>query len=215
VNNTQPADAAGLGRRVVVPDHLQRHPDRDRWNARYQQALADFTPHELVESALHSGLPEGPVLELACGRSGSALALAAEGRSVVAVDVSDVALGQLADEATRRGLTDRIEIVLADVSRHEPEPARFALVIATFFWDADAFLAGCRAVRPGGLLAWEALASTPGLEDTTTRWRIPHGELSARLPAGFQVLIERSRTTDGRHSTMLLARRDAASQSPE
>ena len=48
--------------------------------------------------------PRGPVLELASGPSGSALAAAAAGRNVTAVDVSDVALDMLAAEAQRRGV---------------------------------------------------------------------------------------------------------------
>nr|WP_281353538.1 class I SAM-dependent methyltransferase [Phytoactinopolyspora mesophila] len=152
-------------------------------------------------------LPDGPVLELACGRSGSALALAAEGRQVVAVDISDLALSQLAGEARRRGLNDRIKIVLTDVSSYQPEANTFALVMAAFFWDATAFRAGCGAVQPGGLIGWEALATTPGHDGRASRSRVPHGELSARLPAWFEVLIEEHHTTDQRQSTMVLARR--------
>lgn len=53
-------------------------------------------------ATLQFGVPEGPVLELACGRSGTALGLTAAGRCVTAIDVSDTALVQLELEATRR-----------------------------------------------------------------------------------------------------------------
>ena len=50
-----------------------------------------------MESAVD--LPDGPVADLACGASGTALLAAAHGRRVTAVDVSEVALGMLGAEA--------------------------------------------------------------------------------------------------------------------
>ncbi|WP_166345263.1 methyltransferase domain-containing protein [Phytoactinopolyspora limicola] len=195
---------AGDGR---IPDHLQHHPDRLRWNQRYQANPPTFTAHRLVTEALAAGFPDGPVLELAAGRSGNALELAATGRHVVAVDVSDVALDDLAAQARQRGLSGRIDGVLADVPSYRPRPAGFALVLATFYWDADAFAAGCRAVASGGLVAWQALTDDPAAKPGTGRWRVPHGELSRRLPTGFAVLMEEPSTEGDRRSTVLLARR--------
>lgn len=149
-----------------------------------------------------AGLPDGPVLELACGRSGSALALAAAGRRVTAVDVSDVALDQLAAEARHRGLADRVECVLADVPAYPGARDRYAFVLATFYWDADAFSLAGAAVGPGGLLGWEALAAATGAD--AGPYRVPHGELGARLPRGFDILDEHQ---PDERSTRLLARR--------
>lgn len=179
------------------------HPDRLRWNTRYEAAgQSGFERHPLVDEAVAEGIPDGPVLELACGRSGSALALAAAGRSVTAVDISDVALDQLAAEARRRGLADQVQCVLADVSSCPVTPNRYAFVLATFYWDGDAFGAGCAGVRPGGLLGWEALAAADGGE--AGPYRIRHGDLGDRLPAGFVVLDEHQ---PDERSTRLLARR--------
>jgi hypothetical protein len=63
---------------------LAGHPDRLRWNARYRgNFVPSFRPHPLAERALALGLPAGPVLDLACGPSGSALLLAADLASYV------------------------------------------------------------------------------------------------------------------------------------
>lgn len=175
--------------------------DRRRWNARYEAAAPTFEPHPLVAEALAAGLPDGPVLELACGPSGSALVLAETGREVVAVDVSDVALAQLAAESRRRGLG--VRCVEADVPSYRPQ-RRFALVLATRYWDASAFRVACAAVRPGGLLGWEALADRDAIG--SRRWHVRHGELGERLPAGFTVLTEDYLDTGGRATSRLLAR---------
>lgn len=175
------------------------HPDGARWNERYRRSEPGFTPSPLVSQAAEAGLPDGPVLELACGPSGNALALAAMGRRVVAVDVSDVALEQLDGEVRRRGLGELVECVLADVPAYRPA-GRFALVLATLYWDAAAFETACAAVSPCGLLGWEALADT----GDDRPFRVPHGELGSRLPEDFTIVSE-DLITD-RPSTRLLAR---------
>lgn len=182
--------------------------DRRRWNDRYRDSAPDFTPHPLVAQAFAAGFPAGPVLELACGRSGSALALAEAGRSVVAVDVSDVALEQLRAEAKRRCLTDRVWCVQADLPEFVPAPRRCGLVLATRFWDAVVFRAACAAVAPGGLLGWEALAATgPG---DSRRWRVRSGGLGAALGREWRILAESSpepeMEKETRFTTMLARR---------
>jgi SAM-dependent methyltransferase len=186
------------------------HPDRVRWNARFRDRSPTFTPHPLVAEVRAAGLPPGPVLELACGRSGSALALAATGRAVTAVDISDVALAQLADEARRRGLAGHLTCVEADAPAYRPAPRRYALVLATRYWDPDAFRAGCGAVAPGGLLAWESLSGPVAAGGPRQPWHVPHGQLGTRLPAGFDVLVQRADRDDRHRFTTLLARRRGA-----
>lgn len=189
-----------------MPPGLPAHPDRLRWNERYAGAPPTFEPHPLARAAITAGLPDGPVLELACGRSGSALLLADARWRVTAVDISDVALSQLSAEAGHRGVAAWIERVLADAASYDPGEERFALVLATYFWDPAAFTTACTAVMPGGLLGWEALSTEPEAEGSAHRWRIRHGELSSRLPQRFAVLDERAIVSGHKRSTRLLAR---------
>ena len=103
-------DSAGA--RLVPGDQ----PDRVKWNARYAAGFApSFAPHPLAARSLALALPDGPVADLACGPSGTALLAAAHGRRVTAVDVSEVALGLLGAEARRRGLGEEITLVHADL----------------------------------------------------------------------------------------------------
>ena len=136
-------------RRVTEPESdLAGHPDRLRWNERYGAGFTpSFTPHPLAVAALALDLPAGPVADLASGPSGSALLAAAQGRPVTAVNVSEVALGLLGQEARRRGLDHLITLVHADLGAWRPGPGRYVLVLATGFWDPGVFAA---AVRGGG-----------------------------------------------------------------
>lgn len=196
------------------PGGLAGHPDRERWNARYAERRgAEFEPHRLAVQALAQPLPDGPAADLACGPSGTALLAAAAGRQVTAVDISDVALALLAAEAGRRGLTELITLVQADLPAWRPERGRYALVLCTGYWDRSVFGAAARAVAAGGLLGWESLTAEarqlrPGL---CADWCLQPGEPATLLPAGFTVL-ESLELPGHQHlpRRSLLARREGA-----
>ncbi len=180
---------------------LGGHPDRLRWNARYRAGPgASFTPHPLAVRALSMPLPDGPVADLACGPSGSALLAATAGRQVTAVDISEVALRLLGGEARRRGLDGQITLVQADLREWRPPPARYALVLCTGYWDRDVFAVGAAAVKPGGLLCWEAFTAAarsvrPGLP---AAWCLGPDEPATLLTRGFDVLDQNDVPDGGR-----------------
>jgi SAM-dependent methyltransferase len=190
-------------------DELAGHPDRRRWNSRYAGPRPAFEPHDLASAALRNDLPDGPVLELACGPSGSALAVAAAGRHVTAVDVSDVALRLLRDEAERRGVLGLIDIVHADLQAWRPAGGPYALVLCAGYWDREVFGRAAAAVADGGVLAWQALtaaarAARPGLP---AAWCLGPGEPAVLLPAGFTVVQQADPRGDGTWRRLLARRR--------
>jgi SAM-dependent methyltransferase len=194
-----------------MTDVPPQHPDRLRWNAKYEETSgASFAAHPLAGRALALPPPDGPVLDLASGPSGGALLAAEAGRRVTAVDISEVALDLLAREAGHRGLRDRITLVHADLASWTPPPGGFALVLCTGFWDRSVFGPAVDAVAPGGVVAWEAFT----VEALRVRARMPvewclaEGEPASLLPGSFTVLDQED-LPDERHGTRrrLLARR--------
>jgi len=186
------------------------HADRIRWNAKWATGPApSFTPHPLAVRALALDLPEGPVADLACGPSGAVLLAAAQGRPVTAVDVSEVALGLLGQEARRRGLSQLVTLVHADLAAWSPEPGRYALVLGTGFWLSAVFAAAAAAVADGGLLAWAALTAEArrAHPELPPQWCLAPGEPASLLPPGF-TLIDQS-DVPGRARRQMLARRRA------
>jgi len=135
-------------------------------------------------------LPDGPVADLACGASGSALLAAARGRQVTAVDISELALGMLRDEARRRGLEHLVTLVHADLAAGPLQPRSHALVLCIGFWARDVFVDAADAVAPGGLLGWEAFTAEAqrARPDLSPDWCLATGEPASLLPAGFIVL---------------------------
>jgi SAM-dependent methyltransferase len=181
-------DSAGVN---PVPSE---HPDRLRWNARYaEKAVPSFTAHPLAVQALSLALPDGPVADLACGPGGSALLAAAQGRQVSAVDISEVALWLLGDEARHRGLGGLITLVHADLAAWSPRPASHALVLCTGFWAADVFATAAGAVAPDGVLGWQAYTGDARERHPSLRpeWCLGPGEPASLLPADFSLLDQR------------------------
>jgi SAM-dependent methyltransferase len=145
-----------------------------------------------VVQALSCPLPDGGVLDLASGPSGSALFAAAAGRRVTAVDISDSALGLLAAEAARRGLLEEISLVQADLTAWRPPPGSYAVVLCTGYWDPDLFPAAANAVAERGLLGWEAFTTDArrARPRLPAAWCLGTGEPASLLPAPFEILSQ-------------------------
>ena len=129
--------------------HWEEHyGERERvWSGRVNLRLAEAA----------ADLPPGRALDLGCGEGADAVWLAERGWDVVAVDISETALGRAAEAATSRGVADRIEFVQQDLSDSFPD-GTFDLVSAQFLHstvrlDRPRILSNAAdAVRPDGLL---------------------------------------------------------------
>ena len=191
---------------------LAGNPERARWNERYASGscTGSFAVRPVAEMALALSLPDGPVLELASGPSGSALMFADRGRHVTAVDVSDVALDLLAAEARRRGAGDLITVVHADLlSWQPPSGKKYALVVCTGYFDRAVFAMAASAVAAGGLLGWEAftLAARRDRPRLPAEWCLRPGEPANLLPADFDVMSQDDVGAEPATRRRLLARR--------
>jgi SAM-dependent methyltransferase len=138
--------------------HWEEHyRERERvWsggvNVQFADVVADLTP--------------GRALDLGCGEGGDAVWLAERGWHVVAVDISDTALGRAREAADSRGVADRIEFVQLDLSDSFPD-GTFDLVSSQFLHstvrlDRTRILANAAAaLRSGGLLVIVDHGSAP------------------------------------------------------
>jgi SAM-dependent methyltransferase len=138
--------------------HWEEHyGERDRvWSGRVNVQFADVV----------ADLPPGRALDLGCGEGADAVWLAQRGWDVVAVDISDTALGRAAQAATDRDVADRIEFVQLDLSDGFPA-GTFDLISSQFLHstvrlDRQKILANAAAaLRPGGLLVIVDHGSAP------------------------------------------------------
>ena len=93
--------------------HWEEHyGERDRvWSGRVNVQFADVA----------ADLPPGRALDLGCGEGADSVWLAERGWNVVAVDISETALGRAREAASSRGVSDRIEFVALDLSDGFPD----------------------------------------------------------------------------------------------
>jgi SAM-dependent methyltransferase len=172
-------------------------------------ALPDAPPAWLVEhrDLLVGG---GRALDLACGPGRVARYLADLGYDVLAVDVSDVAVGAVRDAAREHGLA--VEARVVDLER-EPIPQGPYDVIAIFmFLQRDLFGPVQDALAPGGLLfheTFDAGCCEGGARSVNPAYVLERDELLRTYPA-LEVLDHRSGVIDregGRSLSSLVARK--------
>ena len=165
---------------------------RARWNARHR-ARADTEPRPCALLAGQAGLlpAAGRALDLACGRGGNALWLARRGWTVDAWDLADAAVEELRARAAREDLELRAEV--RDVIARPPPPDRYDLVAVSRFLHRPLLPALGRAVRPGGVLAYQTfLAGHPGPGPRNPDYLLRPGELRTRFP-GWEPLHDAER----------------------
>lgn len=139
-------------------EHWEKHyGERDRvWSGRVNVQFADVV----------ADLPPGRALDLGCGEGADAVWLAERGWDVVAVDVSETALGRAAEAASARGVADRIDFLQLDLSDGFPD-GTFDLVSSQFLHstvrlDRARILENAAvALRPGGRLVIVDHGSAP------------------------------------------------------
>jgi SAM-dependent methyltransferase len=129
------------------------------------------------------------VLDLACGRGRHAIAAAARGAMVTAVDADaeNIAAGRKAAG------TLPIEWVTADLTRYELPEARFDLVMAFNYLDRRRMVDFRRAVRPGGYLMCETFLEEQrehGWGPTSSDHLLKRGEL-IQLATPFEIVLAR------------------------
>lgn len=155
-----------------------------KWDARYarHEETHGFAPSPLLAQAIE-GVAPGLALDVACGAGRHAVALAERGWRVVAVDGSCAGVDLLRTEARRRGVADRIDARVADLSGNPTSPrgfaierARYDLVACFFFLDRSLFPEMRAGVRPGGLFVAAIHVNVPG-DAAPHRFLLDRGEL--------------------------------------
>lgn len=147
------------------------------------------------------------VLDVASGRGRHALALAARGCRVTAVDRDAEALAVLAADAARLGLT--VETVARDLEGDPPADlgtALYDVVLVTHYLHRPLMPSLVRALAPGGVLIYETFTRAQAArgKPTNPAFLLEPGELP-RLVAPLVVLRQREGDYDGRAVASVVA----------
>lgn len=140
--------------------------DQTRWDERYRTAnhcdrgraslpLLEALTRLATARPLPQDGPRPRALDLACGLGRNARALAGAGFEVTAVDISSEALARAAAFAQLEGLD--IHWQQADLDQYVLEEECYDLITCSLFLDRKLFAAIPRALKPGGVVWYEAL----------------------------------------------------------
>lgn len=144
--------------------------DAAAWDERYRgrELVWSAGPNRFVADRVAGLDPAGRrALDLACGEGRNAIWLAAQGWRVTAVDFSEVAIAKAAELASARRVD--LDLRVGDVTRWEPEPGAYGLVVLAYLHlpgaaMADVIARAAAAVGDGGVLVavGHALANLTG-----------------------------------------------------
>jgi len=129
---------------------------RAKWDRRYRGCDHRPEPAAVLRENLHLLPASGRALDLACGLGANALLLAEAGLDVAAWDLSPVAVEQLRSEAGNRGL--EVDARVRDVCARPPGPGSFDVIVVAHFLDRRLAPELRRALRPGGVLFYQAFS---------------------------------------------------------
>jgi tellurite methyltransferase len=145
---------------------------QSEWDAKHRLAAERVAaePASIVRELLPL-LPRGPALDLACGTGRHTLLLASRGQHVVGLDWSSVALGILevraraerisvkrvgSFETSGRRAPRGIELFQTDLEQAELPEQSFDLILCFQYLRRSLFAPMTLALRPGGVLLFEA-----------------------------------------------------------
>ncbi len=158
------------------------------WGEGFARRYEEWSAHMTADVAFYVGLAlraDGPIVELAVGDGRVAVPVArATGRTVIGVDTSPAMLERAAIRAAEAGVElDLRECDMRELTMAEPAalvycPFRSLLHLATWTDRRRTFEAVAKALRSGGIFAWNAFAFdhhvAVSLDGTHQERPVPH-----------------------------------------
>jgi len=152
--------------------------DKEKWNHKYgvPEYITGKEPVEWLED--HSGLLSGKgyALDIASGEGRNAVFAAEKGYGTLAVDISTNGLEKAHALADEKGVT--IETCVVDLDTWEIKQNAFDLILCFNFLDRQIFPAIKNALKPRGLIFYEAFTIDYLKYSSFKReWVLEHNEL--------------------------------------
>ncbi|SEH17160.1 Methyltransferase domain-containing protein [Natronorubrum sediminis] len=178
-------------RSTAEPDHLRSGDGR--FSIR-RSILEDESP--------------GRALDVATGTGRNALALAAAGWTVDALDISRAQLDRARTNVAERSMSGTVHWILADVDSYCFRPRTYDLITIRFFDARDRLPAVLEALAPGGVLWYEHYLTAPDVESGPgAQYRFDSNELLAAC-SSLSVVYYAEYRADGQPRVTLIARNE-------
>lgn len=150
---------------------------------------------------------QGRALDVACGRGRHAFWLAERGLMTIAVDKDHDAVAFVNDEAHRRAIPVRADVLDLESGDVSLGVAVYDVIVVVHYLHRPLFPALIRALRAGGLLVYETFTRAQALrgKPTNPAFLLESGELRARVQP-LEILREREGEFEGRMVAGVVAR---------
>lgn len=188
---------------------------RERWNQRYlaartsggDEAVVGVNPWLVEHRSLLLERAPGRALDVACGRGGNAFFLADLGFQVSAVDLSDVAVGEVVDRA--RSAEVEVSAEVRDLEAVGLPEGQWSVIVMLRYLQRSLFAEMIAGLEPGGLVLIETFLRGHigrGGKPFNPDFTLAPGELRAAFE-GLEVLDYRERVVGHRALAGIVARR--------
>jgi SAM-dependent methyltransferase len=148
----------------------------------------------------------GDSLDLACGSGRHALWLAEQGFRTLAVDRNAGAIKALSEEASRRRLSIRTEVIDLESGQSYLDPDSFDVIVVVHYLHRPLFPSIVSALRRGGVLVYETFTGAQAVrgKPTNPAFLLEPGEL-LKLVQPLEILASREGDFEGRMVASVVA----------
>lgn len=137
---------------------------RQKWNSKYENKLTNMEPPVPNERLMQvaPSLHGGAAIDIACGLGGNSTFLASNGYEVTAVDISEVAINYVKEQADRNGF--QINAIANDLSNTDSPlfQESYDLAVITYYLDRNIFTKVKDMVKNKGFFFMETFYRTSG-----------------------------------------------------
>lgn len=188
---------------------------RDKWDRHYrEQDGGTPSPARVLREHGYLLPTDGAALDLACGRGGNALFLAARGLRTSGWDIAPQAVAQLRRQAEAQGLA--VTACVRDVEADPPATGSFDVIAVSHYLWRPLCPQIAAALRPGGLLFYQTFVreKVTGKGPRNPDYLLARNELLS-LFAGLEIVVYRDEGRIGdlqqglRNESLLVARAPA------
>jgi tellurite methyltransferase len=175
-----------------------------KWNRKYNERISQLREPEPNPRLINlvpyfSG---GNALDLACGLGGNSLFLARHNYQVQAIDISEVAINYLHDQAIRQKLA--IETKVGDLTKNHlmlHNSRSFDLIVISYYLDRSLFPLIKNLIKKNGFFFMETFSrSSQSLNNRISdQYKLESGELLMEF-ANWKVLYFEENTHEGRQT---------------
>lgn len=176
---------------------------QDKWNRKYTDRLINQTPPEPNRRLLHLAgyLNGGAAIDFASGLGGNSLYLEEKGYDMTAIDISDVAINYLKEQATARKLN--IMAQAADLTKESTAliSRKYDLAVMTYYLDRSLFPLIKQVIKAGGFLFFETYYKNGTTENQhiSSQYKLESNELLKEFTE-WKILFFEENEQEGRQT---------------